>query len=153
MKLQFTATPEGNCLADIEGAVIARCAVPEGASDDYGYLTMKRAILGALAARNVPSDNLVFWYDGQEQFLNADAAASCNVSLDIDWEALDEALNKAYWFALMTGPDDQDWGTGTHDKEEAIARLREMRADYPDAYIAVIMEGRDPVCVDEIRDI
>ena len=44
-----------------------------------------------------------------------------------------------------------DYYYGTYDREEALERLESMRSDYPDAYIAVIREGADPVCVEEIR--
>lgn len=67
---------------------------------------------------------------------------------DLEWIERDE---DPLWYALMTGPDDDDWGTGTYDREEAIARLHDMRSDYPDAYIAVIQESENPTCIDEIR--
>lgn len=96
MKIQFEATPEGNALLTVDGAIRAICPVPDGASDDYGYLTMKRKILIALDAMGFSADALEFWYDGQEQHLAPDAAAPCDVSLDIDWEALGEALRETY---------------------------------------------------------
>lgn len=55
------------------------------------------------------------------------------------------------WYALLTSPDDDDWGTGTYDRAEALERLQDMRVDYPDAYIAVIRESENPTCIDEIR--
>lgn len=64
-----------------------------------------------------------------------------------------KGLEDKYWYAIMMDLDDQDWGTGTFDKEEAIRRVRDLRPDYPDAYIAVIQEGNDPICVEEIHDI
>lgn len=51
------------------------------------------------------------------------------------------------WYAVMRDRDDQDWGYGSHDLEEAKEMARKMG---PDAYIAVINEGNDAVCVDEI---
>lgn len=147
MKIQFEATPEGNTLLTVDGAIRATCPVPAGASDDYGYLTLKAAILNDLKAHHIPTDDLEFWYDGQEDNLEPDASATCSVSLDIDYDEMPCPL----WYALMTGPDDDDWGTGTYDREEAIARLHDMRGDYPDAYIAVIQEGENPTCIDEIR--
>lgn len=63
----------------------------------------------------------------------------------------DDDDTDSLWYALMTGPDDDDWGTGTYDREEAIVRLHDKRSDYPDAYIAVIQEGENPTCIDEIR--
>lgn len=57
------------------------------------------------------------------------------------------------WYALMMDNDDTDWGTGTFDREEALARLKAWReGPYPEAYIAVIDDGDTPVCVDEIRE-
>ena len=58
--------------------IYAEVEVPEGASDDYGYLTMKNAILEA-----VPDLKEDFPYDGQEQYLADDANVDCEVYLDI----------------------------------------------------------------------
>lgn len=80
-KFQFEATPDGNALYSLDGTIRAIVRVPEGASDDYGYLTMKRAILDAYHGN--PAD-LEFFYDGQEQYLAPDAATPCDVQLDIE---------------------------------------------------------------------
>lgn len=57
------------------------------------------------------------------------------------------------WYAVMRDLEDNDWGTGSFDLDEATQRVKQMRADgEPDAYIAVIDNGDDPVCVDEIHD-
>ena len=69
-KLQFEATPAGNALHTLDGTIRATVAVPEGASEDYGYLAMKNAILAAYKG----TEPLAFWYDGQEQYLAPDAA-------------------------------------------------------------------------------
>lgn len=61
--------------------IYAEVEAPAGASEDYGYLTMKRAILQAM-----PGEELAFPYDGQEQHLAPDAAADCSVWLDIEEE-------------------------------------------------------------------
>lgn len=61
--------------------IYAEVEVPEGASEDYGYITMKQAIQKAL-----PDAELAFWYDGQEQYLAADASADCEVYLEIEEE-------------------------------------------------------------------
>ena len=58
----------------------------------------------------------------------------------------------AFWYAVMYDRQDDDWSTGTYDLSEAIAKVKGLRSEYPDAYIAVIREGRNPVCIDEIRD-
>ena len=50
------------------------------------------------------------------------------------------------WYALQTDPDDNDWGTGTYDKEEAIRTAKE-RNYYR---IAVIAEGPDPICIKKL---
>ena len=56
------------------------------------------------------------------------------------------------WYAILMDNDDTDWGTGSYDYDESIAMARDMRETYPDAYIAVIDEGDDPTCIDEIRE-
>lgn len=59
------------------------------------------------------------------------------------------------WYAAMTGNGDSDWGTGSYDINETIAKVREWRKDgLEDAYVAVIdISGNEPMCVEEIRDI
>ena len=53
-----------------------------------------------------------------------------------------------YWFAVMMDNEDNDWGTGSYNYDEA----REMAIRMDAEYIAVIEMGSDPICVDEIRD-
>ncbi len=67
-----------NYMISEDRRIYAECAVPDGASEDYGYLTMKQAILDAGAT------GLVFPYDGQESYLDPDAAAACEVYTDIE---------------------------------------------------------------------
>lgn len=62
----------------IGDGVYAECRIPDGGSDDYGYLTMKKAITEKV---DTP---LSFWYDGQEGFLNPDASADCEVYVEIE---------------------------------------------------------------------
>jgi hypothetical protein len=51
------------------------------------------------------------------------------------------------WYAVQADADDNDWGDGSYDLEEAKA----MAADLgPEARIAVIQEGNDPICIEEI---
>lgn len=52
----------------------------------------------------------------------------------------------AKWFAVERDREDNDWGYGSHDFEKA----KEMLKAYPDGLIAVIEEGDDPICVEEI---
>lgn len=57
----------------------AEITVPEDASEDYGYLTLKAAILEQAAAAGIPAEKLSFWYDDQEQYLAPDASATGDV--------------------------------------------------------------------------
>lgn len=62
--------------------------------------------------------------------------------------------NNKMWYAVLRDSDDNDWGTGSNDLTEAMQMARKMRAEGDqDAYIAVIDDGIDPVCVDTIRDL
>lgn len=72
-----------NMLVNRSG-IYAECPITDDASDDYGYLTLKKAILAKMEELNLKTDNLVFWYDGQEQFLDPDASADCEVYVDIN---------------------------------------------------------------------
>lgn len=63
-------------------------------------------------------------------------------------------MDNKIWYAVMMDKDDNDWGTGSFDLAAAKARARQMRSNgYPDAHIAVIDDGSDPVCIDIIRNI
>ena len=61
-----------------------------------------------------------------------------------------------YWYAVLRDREDNDWGTGSFDLDEAKAMVRRL---CPDGFIAVIDGGYDedgnatidPVCVDEIE--
>lgn len=70
-----------NYLISDDRNVYAECAVPEGVSDDYGYLTMVKAIREQLGNK---ANRYTFWYDGQENLLEADASADCEVYTEID---------------------------------------------------------------------
>lgn len=55
------------------------------------------------------------------------------------------------WYAVMQDMDDNDWGTGSFDLDDAKRMAREYRAaGHSGAYIAVI---ENDVCIDEIHDI
>ena len=92
MKIQFEAGSgthfEGdvNYLISVDSDIrlYAECPVPDGASDDYGYLTMKAVLVDAYKAAGGDPSLLEFWYDGQEQFLEDDASADCKVYIEID---------------------------------------------------------------------
>lgn len=82
IRLQFEA---GNGVNILDGedenlAIYAEVKVPEGASEDYGYLTMKKEIEKRLPA----GVEVSYWYDGQEQYLAPDAAADAEVYVEIE---------------------------------------------------------------------
>lgn len=96
-KIQFEAGdgthfPGGvNYLISTDRTIYAECPVPDERSEDYGYLTMKRAILAAYHG----TEPLAFWYDGQEQCLDADASAECEVYVDIEEDERVTVINAA----------------------------------------------------------
>ena len=59
------------------------------------------------------------------------------------------------WYAVMMNQEDNDWGTGSYDLEEAVNMVKKYRAlGESDAFVAVIEESEhDAVCVEEIREI
>ena len=61
-------------------------------------------------------------------------------------------LEKKLWYAIQIGADDNDWGYGFETMEEAEANAQEIAQDHPEdlVRIAVIEEGNDPICIDEI---
>lgn len=87
MKIQFEAGTSRHsnesvnyliCLDD--DRLYAETAVPDGASDDYGYMALKAEILREAAEIGINPDTLEFWYDGQDDNLEPDAKADCTVS-------------------------------------------------------------------------
>ena len=65
----------------------------------------------------------------------------------------DRKMKNTMWYAVMLDNDDTDWGTGSNNMDEAIEMAKKYRAEgSEDAYIAVIDDEGDPICVDEIRD-
>ena len=86
IRMQFEASPEGNVLQAVDAGIVLRavCPVPEGASEDYGYMALKAAVSEAYQAAGGNPEDLECWYDGQEHLLAEDAAAACNVTTDVD---------------------------------------------------------------------
>lgn len=119
-KLQFEATPYGNVLHTLDNTIRACVEVPEGASDDYGYMAMKNAILKAYHG----TEPLEFWYDGQEAFLNPDA---CEGEPIVEIETEDNTMAIREFVATMreSSPDyDQPM-----DIETAAIDLANFAAD------------------------
>lgn len=63
-------------------------------------------------------------------------------------------MTNTYWYAVLSDREDNDWGTGSFDRNEA----EQMLASYPDGLIAVIdgnydEDGNatsDEICIEEI---
>lgn len=53
------------------------------------------------------------------------------------------------WFAFLKDRDDNDWGMGSSDYDEAQKMVINHLSIYPDGHIAIIEEGPDPVCLEE----
>ena len=66
-----------------EISIYAEVEAPEGASDDYGYLTMKKAIIQCLPAEVLEQ---IEWFYDNDEYLPEDASADCDVYLDCDFE-------------------------------------------------------------------
>ena len=64
-----------------------------------------------------------------------------------EWEYVEEL--PIYWYAVMKDTEDNDWGFGSFNLKEAKEMVKQYIKD--GGYIAVIDEGADPVCIDEIR--
>lgn len=47
-----------------------------------------------------------------------------------------------YWYAILMDEEDNDWGVGSYDFEEAMKKALDMNA----YGVAVIDEGSDPIC-------
>lgn len=74
-----------NFLISKNHSLYAECPVPDGASDDYGYVTMLTALVEAY--KNVGGDpgNIEPWYTTHdERNLNADAWADCEVYTEVE---------------------------------------------------------------------
>lgn len=83
VKFQFEAAEDGNILwGDGRNfSIRASVNVPDGASEDYGYLAMKWAILNSLTEKE--QKTVTFWYDGQERYLAKDATEG-NPEVDVE---------------------------------------------------------------------
>jgi hypothetical protein len=50
------------------------------------------------------------------------------------------------WYALQASEEDNDWGTGTYDREESIKIAKEKNY----FRVAIIEQGNDPICIAEL---
>ena len=55
------------------------------------------------------------------------------------------------WYAVMMDEYDNDWGYGSRSWKKAIKMLKDAREIHANAYIAIIADDDDPVCIDEFR--
>lgn len=56
-------------------------------------------------------------------------------------------MENKIWYAVEMDAEDNDWGTGSYDYNEAVEIARRMG---PDSRIAVIEMGNDPICTEVI---
>ena len=67
-------------MGEVDGIILyAECVVPDGASEDYGYLDLKDDILRQAVEEGIDTRTLNFQYDGQESKLAEDARANCEI--------------------------------------------------------------------------
>lgn len=57
-------------------------------------------------------------------------------------------MENKFWYAVQMDEDDNDWGYGSYDLEEAKKMVKKYGKD---GRIAVIEEGNDPICVEIIK--
>ena len=103
-------------------------------TDDHGELIQK----------------VVFGYEMPETVEDFEAMCDDSSAWESDSEVLDTVTT--IWYAVMTDNDDYDWGSGSYNLDEADERVNNLREQgYTEAYIAVIRENSDPICIEEIR--
>ncbi len=61
------------------------------------------------------------------------------------WTEIKKYVKEGYWFAVLRDREDNDWGNGSYDFEEATQMLKDVNEG--EGFIAVI---DDQLCVDEI---
>lgn len=83
IKMQFESGNDLRCLRGKSEKMLiyAECDAPKGASRDYGYITMKKAILKQLTEEE--KEHITFCYDRMEKYLYDDAEADCSVEVGI----------------------------------------------------------------------
>lgn len=57
-------------------------------------------------------------------------------------------MTNNYWYAIERDAEDNDWGTGSYDYNEAVEMAKRSGCDR----IAVIDDGDDPICVNVIME-
>lgn len=116
-----------------EISVYAEVEVPEGASDDYGYLTMKKAIIQCLPAEVLEQ---IEWLYDNDEYLPEDASADCDVFVDCDFPSQEEIKEKARKLYMAIMDDKICWDL------DAIYELCYL-AGLSDEFDAMVMNGDD----------
>ena len=90
----------------------------------------------------------------REVINQSDAGAAMNLFGDCETAEDVEAVAKEIcvnWYAVVMDKEDNDWGYGSYNLDKAKKMVLDRLDVYPEAYILVIEEGSDPICVDEIH--
>lgn len=59
-------------------------------------------------------------------------------------------MKNKLWYTVLMDKDDNDWGYGSFNEEEAYEMVKPFIKD--GGYIAVIDDGDDPICIKEIHE-
>lgn len=59
-------------------------------------------------------------------------------------------MENKLWYAVLMDKDDNDWGYGSFNEEEAYKMVKPFIKD--GGYIAVIDDSNDPICIKEIHE-
>lgn len=82
-----------------------------------------------------------------DQYALVDLFEDCETEKEVEDVAREIIVT---WYAVLMDKEDNDWGYGSYNLDTAKEMVRKNLDEHPEAYIAVIEEGSDPVCVDEI---
>lgn len=91
------------------------------------------------------TDPVTVWEDDGNFAIKTDGV-TCSGLTRRGVEEILEGLVESLWYAVLEDNED-DWGTGSTDRDEAIEMLRKQGY----GLIAVISDNGDPACIDEIR--
>lgn len=121
----------------------AEIAVPEGASEDYGYFALKQMILDKAQELGINS-HLEFWYDGQEDKLEPDSRAGLPAR---QWYLIDDCISsKGEVFESRLSCDSQEKAVeiATQEWEKLSKHDQQSRDDFYIGLAAVNADG----CID-----
>lgn len=114
----------------------------EARMEAYGLMNA-----GEQVTRETVRADLESVYQAQDVKEAVDEEGGIDEYFDTLWDYIEQV--RAIWYAVMKDRDDDDWGYGSPDLEEAKRMCRKMGES---AYIAVIdVTGGDSLCIDEIE--